>query len=297
MRGFLIEHEDFEHSDMYELKFYLERKMLEDPFQKSEGLIEDFMTRYYGAAGGKILEARKLLDRRRREKKAFIRGFSLMGEFNFFSNDDLAEVKRLFDEAAALVKGDRKREDRVARAYLSFERMADFRAKFGGKHPPEKGVSGKPFFDIPTDDLSSENHEKSAIDFVKDIEIGDPLSGGDLVTRIKVTDTDKEGYYRLPFEIGVYDPIAKKTILKKKWEKPLGEGYRWYSAGRVKLPEQGFFAYFTRKWTVQVPACLPGMNGNEFEVKALVKFTGPMFFPGSKAPDEIRIARLAYVDP
>ena len=66
-------------SSAYELKFYLERKMLEDPFQKTEGLIEDFMTRYYGAAGGKILEARKLLDRRRREKKAFIRGFSLMG--------------------------------------------------------------------------------------------------------------------------------------------------------------------------------------------------------------------------
>ena len=102
---------------------------------------------------------------------------------------------------------------------------------------------------------------------------------------------------RLPFEIGVYDPIAKETILTKKWEKPLGEGYRWYSAGRVKLPEQGFFAYFTRKWTVQVPACLPGMNGNEFEVKALVKFTGPMFFPGSTEPNEIRIARLAYVEP
>ena len=295
--GFLVEHEYFEQSDMYELKFYLERKMLEDPFQKTGGLVEDFMTRYYGAAGGKILEARKLLDRRRREKKAFIRWFPSMGEFSFFSNDDLAEVKRLFDEAAALVNGDRKREDRVARAYLSFGRLADFRAKFGGKHPPEKGVSGKPFFDIPTDDQSSENHEKSAIDFVKDVEIGDPLSGGDLVTRIKVTDKDREGYYRLPFEIGVYDPIAKKTILKKKWEKPLGEGYRWYSAGRVKLPEQGFFTYFTRKWTVQVPACLPGMNGNEFEVKALVKFTGPMFFPGSKAPDEIRIARLAYVDP
>ena len=38
------------------------------------------------------------------------------------------------------------------------------------------------------------------------------------------------------------------------------------------------------------------MNGNEFEVKALVKFTGPKFFPGSTAPNEIRIARLVYVD-
>ena len=48
---------------------------------------------------------------------------------------------------------------------------------------------------------------------------------------------------------------------------------------------------------MQVPVCMPGMNGHEFEVKALVKFTGPMFFPGSTAPNEIRIARLAYVEP
>ena len=297
VKGFLIEHEYYDLSDMYELKFYLERKMLEEPYQNTAGLIEDFMARYYGAAGGKVLEARKLLDRRRQEKKAFIRWFPSMGEFSFFTNDDLAEVRRLFDEAEAAVKDDPKRLARVKRAYLSFGRLADFREKFGSKHPPEAGVSDKPFFDIPTDDQSAENHTKTAIDFVKDIEIGDPLSGGDFVARIKADVEDNEGHYRLPFEIGVYDPIAKETILKKQWEKPLGEGYRWYNAGRVKLPEQGFFAYFTRKWTVQVPACMPGMNGNEFEVKALVKFTGPMFFPGSTAPNEIRIARLAYVEP
>ena len=296
VKGFLIEQEYHDCADMYELKFYLLRKMLEDPFQDTTGLIEDFMTRYYGAAGGKVLEARKLLDRRRREKNAFIRWFPSMGEFSFFTNDDLAEVRRLFDEAEALVKDDAKRLARVKCAYLSFGRLADFRKKFGGKHPPEKGVSDKPFFDIPTDDLNAENHARKAIDFVKDIEIGDPLGGGDVVARIKADVEDREGHYRLPFALGVYDPLAKKTILSKRWDKPLGPGYNWYSAGRVKLPEQGFFAYFTRKWTVQVPACLPGMNGNEFEVKALVKFTGPMFFPGDTRPNEIRIARLVYAD-
>ena len=296
VKGFLVEHEYFEQSDMYELKFYLERTMLENPFQKSEGLIEDFMTRYYGAAGGKILEARKLLDRRRREKKAFIKGFPLMGEFNFFSNEDLAEVRRMFDEAEAAVADDQKRLARVKRAYLSFGRMADFRAKFGGRHQPEKGVSDKPFFDIPTDDTTVQNHDRFAIDFVKDIEIGDPLGGGNMVTRVKVTEHDGAGHYRLPFEIGVYDLRAKKLLVRNKWDQPLGEGFHWYSVGRVKLPELGFYTYFTRKWTVQVPLCLPGMNGNEFEVKALVKFTGPLFFPGSKAPNEIRLARLVYVE-
>ncbi|MBR0056764.1 MAG: hypothetical protein IJP66_05490 [Kiritimatiellae bacterium] len=50
-------------------------------------------------------------------------------------------------------------------------------------------------------------------------------------------------------------------------------------------------------WTAQLPVSLPGMNGNAFAVKALVKFTGPMFFEGSTEPNEIRVARLAYVEP
>ena len=39
VKGFLIEQEYFDMSDMYELKFYLLCKMLEDPFQKTEGFI------------------------------------------------------------------------------------------------------------------------------------------------------------------------------------------------------------------------------------------------------------------
>ena len=299
VKGFLLEHEHFETSDMYELKFYLERKMLEDPYQKTDGLIEDFMARYYGAAGGKILEARKLLDRRRREKKAFIRWFPSMGEYGFFSDGDLAEVKRLFNEAAEAVKGDGKREERVARAYLGFGRLADFRSRFGTKHPPEKGVSEKPFFDFPLDDHIVKPNPRRRIDLVKDTEIGDPLAGGNLVARIKMNDKDMDGRCGLPFEIGTWDTVADKSILRKKWDRPLGEGYHWYNAGRVKLPAGGFCTYVSckNKWSVKVNACLPEMNGNEFEVKALVKFTGPKFFPGSQAPNEVRVARLAYVDP
>ena len=80
-------------------------------------------------------------------------------------------------------------------------------------------------------------------------------------------------------------------------EKPLGPGYLWYNLGCVTLPERSFIAYATRKWTAQLPISLPGMNGNVFEVKALVKFTGPMFFEGSTEPNEIRVARIVYVEP
>ena len=39
------------------------------------------------------------------------------------------------------------------------------------------------------------------------------------------------------------------------------------------------------------------MNGNTFEIKALVKFTGPKFFKESAEPNEIYIARVVYVEP
>ncbi len=89
----------------------------------------------------------------------------------------------------------------------------------------------------------------------------------------------------------------RRTVASKSWEKPIGPGYQWYSLGRVTLPERSFLAYATRKWTAQLPVSLPGMNGNDFEVKALVKFTGPKFFPGAEGLNEIRVARFAYVEP
>ena len=294
VKGILIEHELPECSDMYELKLRLECKALENPYQDAEGIIDDFMSRYYGAAGEKVLEARCLINRRRNERKAFITWFPTIGEFNYLSDDDLAEVERIFKAAAESVQGDAKREKRVARAYSSFGRLAEIRRRFGTKHPPEEGVSDKPFFDFPASSRGFALKDGKYIDSVKDPDIGDPLSGGDTVVRVKA---DGDRYYDLPFELGVYDPANKRNAASKKWEKPIGVGYQWYSLGRVTLPERSFYLYATRKWTVQLPVSLPDMNGKTFEIKALVKFTGPKFFADSTEPNEIRIARLAYVEP
>jgi hypothetical protein len=252
------------------------------------------MSRYYGEAGAKVLEARRLLDCRRRERKAFVTWFPSIGEFNFISDDDIAELDRLFGEAAAIVKGNAKREKRVERAYSSIRRLTELRRKYGARHPPEAGVSDKPFFDFPAGVKGCSIHDAANIDYVKDPDLGDPLSGGETVVRVRA---DGDKYYELPFVLGVYDVVNRRGVASKAWEKPLGRGYHWYSLGRVTLPERSFYLYATRKWTVQLPVSLPGMNGNAFEIKALVKFTGPKFFEGSAEPNEIRIARIAYVEP
>ena len=292
VKGFLLEHEDPECSDMYELKYRLECKAMEDPYQDPEPIIADFMSRYYGAAGDKVLEARRHLDRLRRERKAFITWFPTTGEFNFLSDEDIAEFERMFGAAAERVKGDAKLEKRVERAYASIRRLTEFRRKFGAKHPPEKGVSDKPFFDFPAREKGYTLYDGGNVGYLKDSDLGDPLEGGETVVRVKA---DGDAYYDLPFELGVYNVADRRGVASKRWEKPLGPGYRWYSLGRVTLPEKSFIFYVTRKWTTQLAISLPGMNGGTFEIKALVKFTGPRFFTGSTEPDEIRIARVVYV--
>ena len=292
--GLFYEHEEPDVSDMYALKFYLECKAMEDPTRDGDTLIADFMRRYYGPAGAKVLEARRTLDRARREKKAFLTWFPSFSEFNFVSDGDIAEMERLYDEAAAAVSGDAKRLRRVERARASVRRLHDYRARYGAKHAPETGVSDRPFFDFPVDDqklYAFHDRSHKLIDMVSDPDVGDRLSGGGKVVRIRA---DAEGY-AMPFSMGVYDFVNKKVVARKHWTKPVGCGYNWYDLGEVTLPET-FFVYFTRQWTVDLPVGLEGLNGGHFRIKALVKFTGPQFFDGSAEPNEIRIARTIFAE-
>ena len=171
------------------------------------------------------------------------------------------------------------------------------RSKIGAKHPPKKGVSDKPFYEIRCGEKEICSILDAAnIDRVKDSDLGDSGTGGETVVRVKVTPTP-DSYYTLPFLMGIYNSADKVDIAPRQWARPHGAGYNWYSLGRVTLPERNFCVYLTRKWTVQLPFSLPEMNGKTFEAKALVKFTGPTFFEGSTEPNEIRIASVVYAEP
>ena len=190
VKGSLIEHEYPECADMYALKFYLERKVLEDPYQDASRLIPDFMRLYYGAAGAKVLQARERLRDLVRAKKAFITWFPTFAEFHFVADADLAEMDARYDEALAAVKGDAKRARRVEVARASIRRLMEYRRKFGAKHPPEAGVSETPFYDFPVSPKAYMLWDRGNIAIVKDPDIGDPLAGGGDVVRIKAAAPD-----------------------------------------------------------------------------------------------------------
>lgn len=292
--GIMVEHEDWLPADMYALKFYLECKALENPFADSSVLIEDFMNRYYGKAGRYVLASRQYLDSICRKTKAFVSWVPMPADFTFITDKDLSVMDELYEKALSEVKGCLKYEKRVNTAQESIRRLMDFRKRFGTKHPPENGVSDKPFYDFPVTEESFMLWDRAHINFISDEEAGDVLAGdANKAVSIKADDKKK---FPLPFSYGIYDLEKKTTVGTGKLEKPVGPGYHWYDLGTVTLPANAVYAYFTSSWEVQLHGGLPEMNGRTFHVKVMVKFSGPEYFPGSQEPNEIRLARVAFTE-
>ena len=73
--GIFFEHENPHLNDMYDLKVYMEAKLMENPKLDSCALMSDFCTKYYGAGADAILEYRQVLNRTAAENQAQVRYF------------------------------------------------------------------------------------------------------------------------------------------------------------------------------------------------------------------------------
>ena len=291
--GMLIEHEHPDKADMYELKYYLERRALEDPAVDGAALIDEFYPRYYGAAGAKVRAAREHLARICRERGGHLQWSPNFSEFSFFRVEDADRMVGLFDEAEALVKGDEKRLSRVRRSREGTDRIAAALHKASLMHPPEPGVSDVPFFDFPVrkDDGSWRLYNRSLKGFDYAPDPDSPLG---LCVNVPAADTPNN-YYKLPFMFGFYSVARKKTFRKQVFEQPHpGNGYAWYDADDVKIPDESFYMYITRSWAVLMNATSPLMCGNTYKVRVRVKFEGPLFGkPGGE--NRLRIDRVVFI--
>ena len=126
--GVFWEHEMLYVADMYELKFFLETKLMENPYQDVDALMNIFMPRYYGAAAPYILKYRLALDAMRRQRKARITWFASRSAFGYVTNDMVLDFQALFDEAEAAVKGDETLLLRVRRARMGLDNLTSRRA-------------------------------------------------------------------------------------------------------------------------------------------------------------------------
>ena len=269
--GMLIEHERPATNDFYELKYWVQAKALEDPSRDPETLIVEFMDGYYGAAGRKLLEMRRGLDRIRRERDAFITWFPRVSEWTFYTVEDLERAERQWDEAEALVRDDPKRLKRVRRSRIGTTRLKDLLVRIARcRHAPEPGISDRPFVDCTPESGTYVPHDS------RFTVVDDPEASTSKAVRMPVSASPKN--HTMPFQIGIYCPQEAKSYASKGWPKPLGEGYQWYDLGEVTMPGKPYYVYFTRSWLVQVAPGLSELQGVRCRVKARVRFTEDAIF-------------------
>lgn len=274
--GLLIEHEEPAQGDLYELKYHVMARFLEDPTLDPDRVIADFMRRYYGAAGAKILAARRHLDRIRKERGAFVTWCPRYPEFAYVDRPDIAEMTRLWDEAEAAVKDDPKRLGRVRRSREGFDRLCRVKeAFFACRKPPEAGVSDKPFIDCPA---STNTYLLAGKDVAV---VDDPEASTGRAIRLPFTNETAKP----PFQMGVYCQPERRTVRSRKWDKPLGDGYRWYEIPDIEFPKVASYVYLTRGWSIQIGPSLPEIMGAKGSVKVRVRF----------ADDALYVDRTVFV--
>ena len=118
--GIFWEHEREYWADMFEYKFFLECKLMENPDADLTKLQNIFMTRYYGAAAPLILEYRRMLDKMCRDNKGGFAAWPVhYTSFSFIR--DLDSLNAIMDAAEKAVKGDELLMSRVRRARFGLD--------------------------------------------------------------------------------------------------------------------------------------------------------------------------------
>ncbi|MBQ7650570.1 MAG: DUF4838 domain-containing protein [Victivallales bacterium] len=341
--GIFWEHESPHKADMYELKFFVETKLFEDPYLDVNKLIATFMDRYYGAAAPFILEYRKTIDKARKDNDGIVTWFPSIGSFSFITDALIVKCQAIFDDAEKAVAGDKLLTAHVRQARCGLDRLTCTRTapknyhgtpktetqtvkldkasaaqrqleswpawcrNFpGGEalateaanslnmhaenvklHPAPEQFKDRNFYDFYAYSFEVHNPQSTVV-------VKDPDSPVGNATRI---DVSKSNYYLPPIAIGYYDQGRTTTVLNKHVEHSQEPGYHWYCAGKVKIQPNGY-VYVTRAWTTKLQTGLRGIIGNEYEIWASVKFTGPKYMKGQDGQkDYIYVDRILLVEP
>ncbi len=125
--GIFLEHEYPEQADMFELKFFIETKLIEDPFQDVKKLADLFMTKYYGAAAKYMHEYRRTLDEACRKNDGQLRWHRTLSTFDYLTDDYVVRCQSIFDKAVKAVEGDELLVSRVMRARNGLDRLTCLR--------------------------------------------------------------------------------------------------------------------------------------------------------------------------
>ncbi|MBQ7652668.1 MAG: DUF4838 domain-containing protein, partial [Victivallales bacterium] len=141
VKGLFVEHEYPSLADMFELKFFLETKLMEDPYQDIKRLSDLFMSKYYGAAARQMQDYRRLLDEAAKKNNAQLRGQRALDSFDFITDDYITESQKLFDDAVKAAGDDDLLVRRLMRARSGLDRLTCMRGASLSYHGPKQNAS------------------------------------------------------------------------------------------------------------------------------------------------------------
>ena len=327
-----FEHEDQHKSDMWELKYRLETKLMENPDDDAEAIIADFMDRYYGAAGRHVLAARRRLWEARKARGGFVSWIPASDAFDYIGADDLAVCTALFGAAEEAVRGDTVRLARVRRARLGLDLLALSRERLAGR--PDSPRARQSLSCLTNDWVNwigryeDPSGEWKLVEKAMTVGVAPPPQfrnrrfvdfptpalrrpsaerGGDATT----DPTSAVGYaYRLsydfardpkvalPFAAGMTDMQSKRTIVSRSFERPIGPGWNWYCVGRGR-PTAKTRLWVTRTWSIFVHGSrYCEIWDKDWEMWVSAKFTGPVFGqPSDDGMSRVWIDRVVLVEP
>ena len=278
--GIFLEHEGQGEFDMYDLKFYLESKLMEDPGLDNDRLVAEFMKRYFDAAARPIAEARWHLDAARRRRGSHIPFFPKFADYDFATAEDLRLMASKWDAAESAVAGDPDRLRRVRKCRASQDALLRYRLS----EPREAG--GRYILDPVAWSCAA------PVEIVAD--------GGSQAGEAVRIPMDKFGGsphpMGPPLEIAMYDCASRRKTFVAELAAGPGETWRWYEFKGVHVPKnpQNVF-YLSRAWRPNMRIIHPGLNGRLCDMRVQAKFTGPRNVPGSTSDNCIYIGRVELV--
>ncbi|ANM29064.1 hypothetical protein ABI59_04840 [Acidobacteria bacterium Mor1] len=122
VEGIFIQHAHPVTSDMRDLKLWVLTRLMQDPGQDVQALIEEFAHGFYGPAAGPILEYLAGLDQASAEAECRIRTHAAAPQYCYLDLDFVSRAHALFDRAEQAVAGDDGLRARVQHARISLDR-------------------------------------------------------------------------------------------------------------------------------------------------------------------------------
>lgn len=331
--GYFWQQEVMSCSDMWELKFFLKTKLMEDPFLDGDALISRFMREYYGDAGSHVLAYRRLIDGARRAKNGRVGWFPTLEDFDWI---DAKTVAASYEKLAAAERATGGREpflSRVRRARIGIDRLVCIRSRVGGKdgayYSSVAGEAEKRIRTILPKWMAHCHEDRKRIDnevvsivglppparfagrkiydfpaqFIsinspvreKSVRVvPDPESEVGCAVQLDADNTDG---LDLPHCTCIYDYTTKRNVLEKEFEKPLSDkGYAWYDVGETVIPSNSIMV-ITKSWHVTIRiARRSELHGRRCRIYVSAKFTGPKYIPGSKGTSHIWLDRVVMVE-